>query len=127
MASHRFRNKGDRAFAEPVPSLLARATDLLQRGATDQAETLYRRVLSADKRNFYALHLLGLILAQRGKPAEAQGLLAEAVQARPRSLEARVNLARVLTMLDRHAEALASLDTAIALDPTYVLALNNRG
>jgi len=127
MASHRFRNKGDRAYSEPVPSLLARATDLLQRGAVDQAETLYRRVLAADKRNFDALHLLGLILAQRGKPAEAQGLLAEAVRARPRSVEAQVNLARVLTMLDRHAEALAGLDAAVALDPTYVLALNNRG
>jgi protein O-GlcNAc transferase len=107
--------------------LLARAVGLHQRGLIDDAAALYECVLAADKCNFDALHLLGVIQAQRGRPAEAVRLLSESVRIRPQAADAHVNLARVLAMLDRHEEALASLDRALALDASHVLALTNRG
>ena len=40
-------------------------------GDVARAESLYREILKADDRNFDALHMLGIICAQRGNFSEA--------------------------------------------------------
>ena len=119
--------KSKQARLADAANLLARAVALHQRGATAEAEPLYRQVLAADRKNFDALHLLGVIAAQRGNPSEGYDLLRQSLQVNPRSAEAHINLGRVLVMLDRQTEALASFDQAIAIDPSSLLALTNRG
>jgi tetratricopeptide (TPR) repeat protein len=106
---------------------LAQALALHRQGRLDEAEKLYTRVLKAERDNFDALHLLGMLQHQRGKAGEAYRLMTAALKVNPRSPDALSNLALVLHALKRHDEALASLDKALALAPGHLDALNNRG
>jgi tetratricopeptide (TPR) repeat protein len=98
-----------------------------QQGRLDEAEKLYTRVLKAQRDNFDALHLLGMLNHQRGKAGEAYRLITAALKVQPRSPDALSNLALVLHALKRSGEALASIDKALALAPGHLDALNNRG
>ena len=106
---------------------IQQALALHQQGRLDEAEKLYTRVLKAQRDNFDALHLLGMLNHQRGKAGEAYRLINAALKVQPRSPDALSNLALVLHALKRSAEALASLDKALALAPGHLDALNNRG
>ena len=117
--------------ASPARSTSARpsseALALHQQGRLDEAEKLYTRVLKAQRDNFDALHLLGMLNHQRGKAGEAYRLITAALKVQPRSPDALSNLALVLHALKRSDEALAQLDKALALAPGHLDALNNRG
>jgi protein O-GlcNAc transferase len=119
--------KSKQARQADAANILARAAALHQRGALAEAEPVYRQALAADPRNFDALHLLGVVVAQRGNPTEGCDLIRRSLQIDPRSTEAHINLGRVLAMLDRQDEALASFDRAVSLDPASLLAWTNRG
>ena len=103
------------------------ALALHQQGRLDEAEKLYTRVLKAQRDNFDALHLLGMLNHQRGKAGEAYRLIAAALKVQPRSPDALSNLALVLHSLKRSDEALSALGKALALAPGHPDALNNRG
>ena len=106
---------------------IQQALALHQQGRLDEAEKLYTRVLKAQRDNFDALHLLGMLNHQRGKAGEAYRLITAALKVQPRSPDALSNLALVLHALKRSDEALESLDKALALAPGHLDALNNRG
>jgi tetratricopeptide (TPR) repeat protein len=117
--------------ANPGPldlgQIIGEALALHQQGRLDEAETLYGRVLKAQRDHFDALHLLGVLKVQRGRPDEAHRLITAALKVDPRSADALSNLALVLHSLKRSDEALASVDRALALAPGHADALNNRG
>jgi tetratricopeptide (TPR) repeat protein len=96
-------------------------------GRLGEAELCCRLVLAANKKQFDALHLLGLIEFQRGRLDEAHRLIRQALKVNPRSVQAHSNFGLVLQHLGRHKDALASLDRALAIEPDNLLALNNRG
>jgi hypothetical protein len=106
---------------------LQEALALHQRGQLAEAEKIYNRVLKAQRDNFDALHLLGMLNHQRGKSGEAYRLINAALKVAPRSPDALSNLALVLQSLKRGDEALAMLDKALALAPAHLDALNHRG
>jgi tetratricopeptide (TPR) repeat protein len=106
---------------------IADALALHRQGRLDEAEKLYARALKAQRGNFDALHLLGMLNHQRGKPGEAYRLIGAALKVQPRSADALSNLALVLHAMKRSAEALASLDKALAVAPGHADALNSRG
>jgi tetratricopeptide (TPR) repeat protein len=106
---------------------IQQALALHQQGRLDEAEKLYTRVLKAQRDNFDALHLLGMLNHQRGKAGEAYRLIAAALKVQPRSPDALSNLALVLHALKRSDEALSHLDKALALAPGHLDALNNLG
>jgi len=60
--------------------LLSRAIAAHQQGDRVQAESLYRRVLSKEKRNTDALHYFGLLQAENERWDEAAQLLREAIR-----------------------------------------------
>ena len=64
---------------------LQQALALHQQGRLDEAEKLYSRVLKADRNQFDALHLLGMLNHQRGKAGEAFRLLSAALKVHPRA------------------------------------------
>ncbi len=107
--------------------LLQEAVALHRQGRLDEAERLYNRVLKADRNEFDALHLLGMLNHQRGKTGEAYRLLVAALKAQPRSADALANFGMVLHALKRNDEALAQFDKALAAAPGHIDALNNRG
>jgi protein O-GlcNAc transferase len=96
-------------------------------GRLEHADRQYTAVLTLDRRNFDALHLLGLVRWQQGRNEEAASLIGEALRVDPRSAEACSNLGIVLEALGRPAEALAMYDRALAINPRYAKALSNRG
>src|SRR6266702_3522191 len=111
-----------------------RITEALQQGGAahrsgklEQADFHYGAVLRLDRRNFDALHLLGLVRWQQGRNEEAASLIGQALRVDPRSAEACSNLGIVLEALGRPAEALAMYDRALAINPRYAKALSNRG
>jgi predicted O-linked N-acetylglucosamine transferase (SPINDLY family) len=112
------------------PSLLIvlqQAVAAHQAGNHAEAERLYRRVIRSQPNQFDALHLFGVLKAERGFHEEADHLLKRALQVNPRSAEVLNNRANVLWSLKRLDEALASCEGALAIRPLYAEALNNRG
>jgi tetratricopeptide (TPR) repeat protein len=122
-----FKQNADQALGSKLIEMLGRAQHAFVAGRLGEAEFNCRLVLGANKKDFKALHLLGLIEFQRGRFEEAHRLIRQALRVNPRSAKAHSNLALVLQQLNRIDEALASLDHALALEPDFLVALNNRG
>ena len=124
-------NSSNTAMAETNPlgfaGPLRRALEAHGAGRLGEAEFYCRLVLAAEKKQFDALHLLGMIEFQRGRFDEAYQLFRRALKINPRSVQANTNLALVLAQLDRYSQALVSLDKALAIEPDNLLTLNNRG
>ena len=98
-----------------------------QRGQLNEADALYRQVLKVLPQHFDALHMLGVLEAQRGNPQAAVDLIGRAIKVDGRNPAAHNNRGNALRALGRHKEALASFDKALTLRPDYPEALNNRG
>ena len=106
---------------------LRQAIAFHQRGQSALAEGLYREVLTVAPMHFDALHMLGVLNAQRGNLSEAIALLDKAVAVNRNSAAAYSNRGNVLEDLGRWEEALASYNRSISLRRDSVEAYNNRG
>jgi predicted TPR repeat methyltransferase len=119
------------ASAGPQGSLfmaqLQEAVSLHKSGQLIEAEARYRRILDILPQQFDALHMLGVLEAQRGNAHAAVDLIGRALKVDRRNPAAHNNLGNALRALGRHKDALASFDRALALRPDYPEALNNRG
>jgi Flp pilus assembly protein TadD len=107
--------------------LLQQALSCHQRGDLARAEPLYRRLLQAEPRNPYGLHLLGVLLLQTGRHEDALRLSRRATALAPDEPELWRHQAEMLVRLGRHADALACLDRLVALAPDEADAWTNRG
>ena len=110
-----------------LANLFRESASFHQKGELDEAARRYGAILSADPRNFDALHLFGVLRAQQGKFDEAVNLLRRAVTSNPASGPAHNNLGMTLNLMERCEEAVAPLKQAIALNPQDPLAHNNLG
>jgi predicted O-linked N-acetylglucosamine transferase (SPINDLY family) len=106
---------------------LERALELHRQGLLEEAEAGYRGVLIDAPSHFDALHLLGVVLYQRGDDKMAVEFIGRALALKPDVAAAHSNLGNALRRLKRTDAALAHYDRAIALEPHYVEAFNNRG
>ena len=95
------------------------AIDHQQHGRLEPAEHIYRGILANRPDNPDALHLLGVLLGQKGLHDEAVDFITRAITARPDIAAYHANLAQAYVSLDRRGQALAELHQAIALDPKY--------
>src|SRR5712691_10611934 len=134
MPSSGVRNTAIRGSPAKTMEPSIRITEALRQGIAahrggrlEHADRQYTAVLTLDRRNFDALHLLGLVRWQQGRNEEAVSLIGEALRVDPRSAEACSNLGIVLEALGRPAEALAMYDRALAINPRYAKAPSNRG
>jgi protein O-GlcNAc transferase len=105
--------------------ILARAIAAHQAGNITQAEFLYKMVLQADKKQFDALHMLGLIEAQRGNFAAGLTRIRDALRVRPNAPEALINLGRIQSELGDQVAAVATYKKALAADPRSALGHSN--
>ena len=106
---------------------LRRAWIAFGAGRMSEAEFSCRLALGASKKNFDALHLMGLIEFQRGRFDSAQQFVRQALRISPRSVQALCNLGLILQSQEQHEEALINLDKALRIDSDNLLTLNNRG
>src|SRR5262249_59217093 len=72
-----------RAMTPAVDQILQQAVAAHRKGATEDAEPLYRQVLSLDPRSEAACGNLAIIAAQQGDLAAAEGLFRRAAALRP--------------------------------------------
>jgi len=90
-----------------------------QAGKLQDAERIYRQILSTEPDNADAIQLLGAIAHQRDKLEEAVDLYNQALQLRPDYPEAHNNLAITLQKQGKITEAIGHYQRAIALKPDY--------
>jgi len=109
-----------------LQTLCNQAAACHQQGQLAQAERLYLQVLQADRRNFFAYHMLGILRSQQGRHGEALELIGAALKVSPSSPEAISNYGNVLTILGRDQDALAAFDRALTIGPQYAETLTNR-
>ena len=107
--------------------LIAEATSLHRAGRLDEAERLYRSVLSADPDHVEVLTALGTIHFQRGHWEEGLRLIGLSLEIRPQQPIALNNRGNALKELKRYSEALENYELAIAFSPDYAEAYSNRG
>jgi tetratricopeptide (TPR) repeat protein len=98
-----------------------------QAGRLGEAETLYRQVLARNPRDFDALHMLGIIHAQRDDYKEAERLLRGALAVDDKVPPCLHNYGNVLSKLERYEEAVAIYNKALALAPDYAPLYSDRG
>ena len=96
-------------------------------GRLNQAEQLYRQVLSAQPDNAWALQLLGMIAHQVGNSPLAIELIRRAIAIDPTPADFHNNLGEILRVNGRLDEAEASMLRCLALNPNFAPALNNLG
>jgi tetratricopeptide (TPR) repeat protein len=85
-------------------------------GQVAEAEKLYRRTLEMAPQHADALHLLGVLVAQRGEYEPALALLGRAVTVLPTVAEFHRHLADTLALAGRHELALESYRRAIQIN-----------
>jgi tetratricopeptide (TPR) repeat protein len=90
-----------------------------RRGDLAEALAGYDAILAVDPGFFDALHLKGVIEAQRGRHEEAVSLMRRALAVMPDHVGALGNLGNLLLRLGRAEAALARFDALIALRPDH--------
>jgi tetratricopeptide (TPR) repeat protein len=110
-----------------LASAFSQATALHGAGLLQEAENIYRRILQARPTHGDSLHLLGVLLHQRGEFEDAVRHIDAALALDPALAAAYGNRGLALHKLNRFAEAVASYDHAIALTPDDARAFYNRG
>ncbi|WKB53782.1 tetratricopeptide repeat protein [Eleftheria terrae] len=103
------------------------AVELHRKGALDEAETLYQRVLRLAPRQADALHFLGVLNHQRGRSEAAWGLIERSLQANAKVPDWHNNAGNVLLEMGRLNEAAEAYERCLALAPERPEVLNNLG
>src|SRR5437879_6330041 len=103
--------------SQQTVEILQRALVDHQSGRAAEAEAAYRAVLAGDPNNPDALHLLGVLMTQKGNAMAGLPMLQRATQAAPRVAQFHFHLGQAWAALNRHNEALGSFATALQLDP----------
>jgi protein O-GlcNAc transferase len=98
-----------------------------QSGRLQQAETLYRQILSEQPKHFGALHFLGVMAHQQGRNEVGVDLIRQALVIQPDNADAYGNLGVALKANGQLDEAIAAYRQAIALKPNYAAAFYNLG
>ena len=109
-----------------LPNLQS-ALSLHQQCQFDQAEAIYRQILTISPENSDALHLLGVIAHQNGNHQGAVDMIGQAIEINPNVASYYFNRGIALKDLKQYVAAVASWDKAIALKPDYAEAYSNRG
>ncbi|MBI3706767.1 MAG: tetratricopeptide repeat protein [Proteobacteria bacterium] len=106
---------------------VAAAVAVHRAGRYDEAERLYRQLLSENPTDPDLHHWIGIIAHQSGQHERAAQLIERAVRLNGAAPDYRCNLGLVLHAAGRLDEAAASYSRAIELKPDYAEAHNNLG
>ncbi len=96
-------------------------------GQLDEAERLYRQILTAEPHNVQALHLLGVAAHQRGQYAAAVEHISRAIVLDGSQAAFHMNLAASNLALGRIEPAIAALREVVRLEPQHAKAHNDLG
>jgi predicted O-linked N-acetylglucosamine transferase (SPINDLY family) len=122
----RTRRIPDAANAKPL-EILQEAWQHHHRGNRDEAEKLYRHLVTVNPQNADALHSWGMLACQEGRHAESVDLIRRAIAINSQVPAYHNNLGVAQQTLEQFAEALASYREAVRLHPEYAPGHNNIG
>ncbi len=108
-----------------ISSLIQEALEYHKAGDLEAAEKIYHHVLSLEKNNADALHLLGEIAYQRKDYERAVDLIQQAIDINQTSSVVYRNLGNALRETGKHEAALNAFNYAIDLKPDYLSAYEN--
>lgn len=121
--------RGRKSFSPPAavtPPLIQAASNQHENGDIAKKEGIFRQILAEDPNNAKALQVLGVIAQQRGDDNLAIALLTQAVSISPNP--AAYNSLGIIHRRKNEIHAAESyFRKALALQPDYLLALNNLG
>ena len=98
-----------------------------QAGNLAQAEAIYRQVLQAAPANASALHLMGVLVYQKGSHDAAIQYLCQSLTSDPTDASSHCHLGLAYRAAGKLDEAVASYRQALHLKPDYAEAHNNLG
>ncbi len=101
----------------PERKMLALAAEHHTQGRLEEAEKLYRKVLSSSPRNVDAMRMLAVLAGAAKKFDDAERLLKRAIDLAPDYLAAVIDLGRLMKEQDRYEEAIKSFKRAIEINP----------
>jgi len=99
--------------------LLNQSLEFLRDSNLESAELCLKQVISLESSNPYALRLLGVISAQRGRYPEALNYLKASLKALPQDSLTLSNLGNVYLEIKEYSNALDAYDKAIKINPKY--------
>jgi len=107
--------------------LLNQSLEFLRDSNLESAELCLKQIISLESSNPYALRLLGVISAQRGRYPEALNYLKASLKALPQDSLTLSNLGNVYLEIKEYSNALDAYDKAIKINPKYEEAWSNKG
>jgi Tfp pilus assembly protein PilF len=110
-----------------IPDMVALGLREHQAGQLDRAEQLYRQILQVNPSHADALHLMGVLISQRGRDDLAIPYIERALIVKPHVAAFHNNLGFSYQGLGRLDDAEASFRRAIQLQPDFAMAYNNLG
>ena len=114
-------------FSDFLMNPIQQAIAALRAGNLAQADALCRQALARDQRDFDALHILGVVHAQREQYAEAERLMRRAIEIDPKMPPCLHNYGNVLSRLTRYEEAIRFYRQALALAPNMAPVYSDLG
>jgi tetratricopeptide (TPR) repeat protein len=117
---------------ETAPGVLSRtrltaALAAQKAGRIEDAERTYRAVIEEDPDNADAIHLLGVVVLERGSPQTAIELFRRAIAINDDTMAYHGSLANALLQAGMLPEAIAEYGRAIELKPNHALTHSNLG
>jgi tetratricopeptide (TPR) repeat protein len=110
-----------------IAQTFAQALQLHQAGQLQQADALYRQVLTQQPKHADALHLRGVLAHQVHKHEVALEYINMAIAANDKNAIFYNNLAEVQTALKQYDRAVASYNQALAINPNLAEAYSGLG
>jgi TPR repeat/Tetratricopeptide repeat len=122
----------DFAFANEVSvatiqETLALALQRHQAGHLDEAEQLYKQILQANPYHPDGLHLMGVLISQRGRDDLAISYIERALTVKPNIAAFHNNLGYSYLALGWFEDAVHHFHEALRLQPNFAMAHNNIG
>jgi len=108
----------------PISQALSGAVAHHQAGRLEQAEQIYRQIISQNPNEADALQLLGTLLGQKGDLKSAEELIRKSLAIAPTSASAYMNLGEFLRRMGRPAEAVGTILEGMRYRPSAA-ALDN--
>jgi tetratricopeptide (TPR) repeat protein len=96
-------------------------------GRLVEAERIYRQILALDADQADSLHLLGMIVHQRGNHDAAVEMIRKAIEINPDQAAYRSNLGTILQAQGKLDDAAASFERALVLKPDWAEVHSNFG
>jgi len=117
----------DAELNKGVQEVFQRALSVAQRGDTEAATGLFRRVLQLQPSHVGALNLLCLLLIRLGRLEEAESCALRALEQDASSDVTYYNYGIILKAQKRPGEALERFSQALKINPSVAETWNNRG